>query len=326
MPSEGIRVPLLPSEPTPRVGIVGKAVGSAPLAAADQGGRPRFELELLRVPLTAPEAAALPARARGLGRILESSLLQTESALRAESKLIVGDLIEIRVEDVPEPLRAQFKCVRGLQKIDIELKKPGDQTNLKNMTEALQDVHRANPELAARVKNAAAARAEQKGQTELAGKLRNIKLVPAPGAAEPGGVAIDLAPPSAPGAGQAGQEESVLKGLEDLDPEVQAEAASAKRKLNHDLERWADIRYTMGQSYHLLYRLASNQSGKSDDPQEAARRRQQRKQFLLQVAATLGRALRPSERLLVADMMARGYKDEQIVVELRKLDREEDRP
>jgi hypothetical protein len=118
----------------------------------------------------------------------------------------------------------------------------------------------------------------------------------------------------------------LLKGLEDLGPEVHAEARAAEQNLNWNLERWADIRYTMGHSYYHLYRLASNQSGKPDDPQAAERRRQQRKQCLLRTEGSLGRALRPSERLLVADMIARGYTDEQIVAELRGLDREEGQP
>jgi hypothetical protein len=114
----------------------------------------------------------------------------------------------------------------------------------------------------------------------------------------------------------------LLKGLEDLGPEVHAQARAAEQKLNRNLERWDDIRYTIGHSYYQLYCLASNQPpGPGDDPQVAERRRQQRKQCLLKAERSLGRALRPSERLLVADMLARDYKDEHIAAELRGLDR-----
>jgi hypothetical protein len=308
--------------------MAGKNLGSVLLAPANLGGRPKFDLESLRVPLKAPEAAALSPPARGLGRMLESSLQATDSALRAESKLNVGDLSEIRVEDLPEPLRAPFKCVQGLEKIGVELSKPGDLAEPKVLTEALQDIHAANPKLASRVREAAAAAAERKGQPRLADQLRNIELLPP---APPDGPPIlagvtDLPPPSAPGTGQAGQQESVLKGLEDLDPKVRAEAGAAKRKLHRDLERWADTRYTIGLSYYVLAHLASNQDRDRDNPQLAASQRQKRNQCLLKVAGALGRALRPSERLLVADMVARGYKDEQIVAELRDLDRKEGQP
>jgi hypothetical protein len=303
--------------------MAGKTVGSVPLAAANLGGLPRVELESLRVLLKAPKAAVMSPRARGLRHILEASLLATESALGAESKLIEGDLTEIRFKDMPELLGAQFKCVRGLQKFGVELNKPGGQANLKEMTEALQDVHRANPKLAARVRDSAAARAERKGQAELAEKLRNIELVLGPGAGEPGPFHLDLPPPSAHGTSQAGQQESVLKGLEGhIDPEAYAEAQAVERKLNHNLGSWADFRYTLGQSYYQLARLAS----KPDDPREEAAHRQKRKQCLLRAESILRRKLRPSERLLVADMVAQGYKDEQIDAELRDLEREEVRP
>jgi hypothetical protein len=218
--------------------------------------------------------------------------------------------------------------VRGLREIGIELRKPGDSADIKVLSGALKDVNAANPKLAVKVKDAAVAKAEGKGQRKLADQLRNIKLVedvPPAGPPTPGGVA-DLPPPSAPGTSQAGQQESLFKGLDDLSPEVRAEAGAAEQKLIRDLERWADIRYTIGQSYYQLARLASNQDRDRDNRALAASQSQQRKQCLLQVAGTLGRKLRPTERLLVADMIARGYKDEQIVAELRKLDREEDQP
>jgi hypothetical protein len=270
------------------------------------------------------ESAGLTPQARALRRILESHLLETESVLLAGSKLKAGDLPKDLVEHLPEPLWVQAKCVRGLQDIGIELSKPGDLADPKVLTRALKDVHAADPKLAAKVKDAAAVAAEQKRQLQLAGQLRDIKLVeavPPAGPPIPRRVA-DLPSPLAPGTSQAGQQESLLKGLEDLGPEVHAEARAAEQKLNRNLERWADVRSTMGHSYYHLYRLASNHSGKRDDPQEAERQ-QQRKQFLLRAEGRLGRTLQVSERLLVADMIARGYKDEQIVAELRGLDREE---
>jgi hypothetical protein len=253
-----------------------------------------------------------------------SSLLETDSVLLAESKLRAGDLPEALVEHLPEPLRAQFKCVRGLQQVGIELSKPVGSADIKALTGALKDVHADNPKLAARVRDAAAAAVERKGQPQLAGQLRNIELV-TPDPPIPAGV-TDLPPPHAPGTGQAGQRESVLKGLDDLGPEVHAEARGAERKFTRSLEDWADFRYTLGHGYSKLAvaRLPSNQDKDRDDTQVALRRKQQRQQCLPLVAGTLGRKLRPSERLLVADMVARGYTNEQIVAELKRID--EDRP
>jgi hypothetical protein len=327
MPPVGVRVPLpiLP-ETVPGVGMAGKTVGSVPLAPANLGGRPRLELESLGASLKVPEAAALSPPARGLLRILESSLMATDGGLLAESKLKAGDLPKALVEHLPEPLRAQFKCVRGLQNIDIELSKPGGQADPNVLTGALKDVHRANPKLAAKVKAAAAAAAERKGQPQLAGQLRNIELVaavPPDGPPILGGVA-DLPPPHGPGTSQAVQQEPLFKGLEELGPEVSAEAKAAARKLNRDMERWADFRYTMGYSYYQLARLAYDRDKDRENPQLAVRRKQQRQQCLPQVAGALGRKLRPSERLLVADMLVQGYTNEQIVAELKAID--EDRP
>jgi hypothetical protein len=271
--------------------------------------------------------AGLPLRARLLLHGIEANLRQTESVVHlADSKLTVGDLPEALVKDLPEPLRWEARCVRGLRDIGVELHKPGDSADVKVLTGALKDVHAANPKLAVKVRERAVALAEGKGQPRLAKQLRDIELGLAPGAEEPFEMAAYLPPPSAPGTSQAGQQESLLKGLEDFGPEVSAEARTIEQKLNRDLERWADIRYTMGHSFSQLYCLTSNQPEKPDDPQLAAQRRGQRKQCLLKVEGTLHRKLRPSERLLVADMFARGYTEEQIVADLRELDREEDQP
>jgi hypothetical protein len=298
-------------------------------AGGARGGRPKFDLESLRGAQKALEMPGMPGEARELLPMVNASLREAEPILLVESNLRAGDLPEALVSHLPESLRAQFKSVRGLQKIGIELNKPGGSADIEALTGALKDVHSDNPRLATRVRDAAAVAAERKGQPGLAGRLRNIELIPSGPPADPpiqGGVA-DLPPPHAPGTSQAGQKESVLKGLDDLGPEVRAEAQGAERKLTRDLERWADFRFTMGHGYYQLYRLASNQSGESDDdPQKAARRRQERKQCLLRAEGILGRLLRPSERLLVADMVARGYKDEQIVAELRDLDQQEDQP
>jgi hypothetical protein len=307
--------------------MAGKTVGSVPLAAGKLGGR-KVDFESLRVPfLNAPEAAALPPGARNLGRIVECSLLATESALQAESKLNLGDLSEIGVEHLPDPLRARFKCVRGLQNIGIELNKPVGPADIKALTGALKDVHADNPKLATRVRDAAAAAAERRGQSRLAGQLRNIELVaavPPDGPPILGGVA-DLPPPHGPGTSQAGQQDSMFKGLEELGPEIGAEANAAAWKLNRDMERWADFRYTLGHGYYQLAvaRLASNQD-KDRDPQLAVGEKQQRQQCLPRVADALGRKLRLSERLLVTDMVAQGYTNDQIVVELQAIN--EDRP
>jgi hypothetical protein len=307
----------------PESKVAGRAAGAAQLPARNLGDRPLHDLVPARGAPKPLEVTGLSPRARDLGRILDSQLLETESVLLAESKLNAGDLPEALGEHLPEPLRAQVKCVRGLRDIGVELGKPGDAADVKVLTGALKDVHADNPKLAAKVRDAAVVKAQGKGQHNLAGQLRNIQLVPAPGAEEPGRLSALLPPPPSPGTSQAGQQEFLLKGLDDLGPEVGAEARAAELKLNRDLERWADIRYTMRHSYYRLYRLASNQSGERDDPQVAERRRQQQKQCLLRAEGILLRKLRPSERLLVADMIARGYKDEQIVAELRGLDREE---
>jgi hypothetical protein len=285
--------------------------------------RPRFDLESLGGAPKVLEMAGLSPQGRDLLPLLKANL---DSALLAENWLKPGDLPRALVEQLPEPLRVQFKCVRGLRDIGFELGKPGDAPNIQILTGALKDVNAVNPKLAGRVRDAAAAAAERKGQPRLAGQLRNIELVaPAPPADPPipRGVA-DLPPPPAPGTGQASQQESVLKGLDDLGPEVHAEAQGAERKLTLDLERWADFRYTLGHGYYQLARLPSNQDRDRDNPQLAVRQRQQQQQCRLLIAGTLGRKLLPSERLLVADMVAQGYTNEQIVAELQAID--EDRP
>jgi hypothetical protein len=229
-------------------------------------------------------------------------------------------LKEDLVKQLPEYLQTLCRGQHGLREIDIELSKPGGFPDDAKLISGLKDVHSANSELGGKMKQQLGDFAEKKGQAKLAEKLRNLTLEKGPAPPERPGLADFLPLPEAAPAGQAGQREAPFAGLEDnLGEDVSSEARSMEGQLKWELEHWADVRSTWA---YNLWKLHTQQKEENAGRKVPPPRIRTRREFIKMVRNGLSRELRPSEKLLIADMFARNYTPEQVVAELWDSDEE----
>jgi hypothetical protein len=237
----------------------------------------------------------------------------TDSALARlnESKPVGEELVEY----LPDPLKKLCQSHRGLRAIDTELCKPAGSHDDAKLISGLQEVHRGNPELGEEVRQHLVVFAEKKGQADLAKKLRNITFEKEP--VQPRGEGLDdfLPIPEAAPAGQAGQQESAFKGLEDLGEDVSFKAKRVERQLKRELGHWSDSNSNV-LGYHL-WRLHSKQNEEESRRNSPPNDIRNRNEFVTKVRTGLSREPRSSEKLLIADMFARNFTPEQVVAELR---------
>jgi hypothetical protein len=232
---------------------------------------------------------------------------------------------DVFAESLPAYLKPQCQCQRGLRNIDRELRKPTGAQDEAKLIEGLQDVNRANPKLGKELKRQLADSAEKKGQPKLAKSLRNLTLVPEPTPPEKLEI-IDVLPlPEGPPVGQAGQREAPFEGLDELGEDVPSaekvsfQARTQERKLKWELERWSGA-----QSAWMFHKLQTYAEQKKEEPRPSLppRGTPNRGEFVKKIRTGLHRELRPSEKLLIADMFAGNYTPEQVVAELRDSDEE----
>jgi hypothetical protein len=283
-------------------------------------GRPAENVPLRRLllPSEMPGLTNLPAEHRVL---FEAKLGEINRIHLAIANVEAGNPLKPDlVEHLPRHLEQLCVCQRGLRKIDVELCKPWGSQDEAELVAGLKDVHRTRPELGAKVKRQLGDFAEKQGQQKLAEKLRNIVLEKGPAAPEGPGPADFLPIPEAePAGGHGGQQEAPFKGLDDLGEDVSSEAKNVERQLNWELERWADVRatwiYDGWQSY-------VRQKKEDERHNVAPKPVRNRSEFLNTVQNGLGRKLRPSEPLLIANMFARSYTPERVIAELQGDDEE----
>jgi hypothetical protein len=252
--------------------------------------------------------------------VFEAFLKETNGIHSAIASLEAGKpLGENIVEHLPEHLKTLCWCQRGLRNIDFELRKPGGSQDDAKLISGVKDVHRSIPGLGGKVKQQLGVFAENKGQPKLAERLRNLTLEKPPAPPEGRGIP-DFPPlPEATPAGQAGQQEEPFKGLEDLGEDVSSQARRVERQLNWELERWADVRSIW---MFNLWKLHNQQNEEDSRRNVSPHRIRNRSEFIKTVRNGLSRDLRPSEKLLIADMFARNYTPEQVVAELGDSDEE----
>jgi hypothetical protein len=214
-------------------------------------------------------------------------------------------VVEAIIDKLPESVQKPCRALLAVEDLSVSLgqswnKRPPDVNVLRRQ---LVDVHGGSQRLAARLRKLAVAKAEREVNRQLAQKIRDVKLDvdrPPPPRKGDGDVELLLLP-EAPAGSRAGQRGGVGKGLAELDEEATAEFEDLRGKAGRAMDRFIDFRFTIS---HSSYYLAMHTGGLvvPGDKEERKKRQKGQQQRLAEVRRGLGRKLRPSERLLVADM------------------------
>jgi hypothetical protein len=245
-------------------------------------------------------------QARGLLVTSRACFDEVQTVARVKPQLVAGHEIEAQIEHLPESVQNPIRAWSGVCRSSESLTVSWDQSppDVSRLTDSLKDVNRVNPQLAGTLRTALVKKATAAGKPDVARRLRDVMLDPAEAEVVPpvAGKRLDLLPlPEAPRGGQPSQRGSPLKGLADLGDEAKEQAQTVYTQAVRQTERFGDFQYTLGRHHmHHLTRLASRAIEKKDDRDE--KKSEERGTLFAAVEDGLKRKLRPSERLIVADM------------------------
>jgi hypothetical protein len=235
---------------------------------------------------------------------------------------------------LPPSLRTKVLGLHSLEGLETEFRSPWETApQVEDLGHKLIEVQAATKdrEFTARLREALADKAVQKGYPETAQKLRDLKLLATHEASDERvlldsapGPAI-LSPEASPQGTRPAIKESVsavLPPWEEMENEMKARKAHLRDEVRKEFEQEFSFRWRVSHAHlHTIMHSLSQEDKETRDQRTETKeeRERQDKQAIASVEHLLGRPLEPSERLLVARMRTQGKKVEEIAKILRGL-------
>jgi hypothetical protein len=250
---------------------------------------------------------------------------QAETLRGSKDHLITEEVID----QLPELARKACRALLGAEDLGATLNQSwrGKPPDVAALHRRLVDVNGGSPKLAVHLRSALGAKADSAGQPNLVRQIRDLKLdAEVPVVQRNASQRFPpLLTPEAPPGTRPGQRESVRKGLAAPDEEAAAEVENLRTKAGREVDQFIEFRIAMLHASCHLARLLSetdedrkrqqtprDSSPKSlhkVPPDEDRKRQRTPRVSLTEVSQELGRPLRASERLLVANMHGRSVAD-----------------